>query len=336
MSQAADDNEDAGAAAAATVERNGPDPLYEQDAWARSPPTAPRPPADDLPPPTFRREQRQTVTGAVHSQGEAPPMRIIHDIPPVWDGKNPEKELEPYMKTLRGWLMTTRTLKSQAGMTILNFAQGDLKIIINELEIEELCAEDSGKVVLNHIVSSYSEFIEKKLPAAIESCFFDKDLPRSRNEHMLQYVLRRDKLFKKLSKEGWTIPEEVKAYILLRDAHLPDKARDLIEMWTGGVYEYPAMQKYLKRLERPTPGGGARLTGLCGFEEEDTAYGEYTREEEQNSAAFVIGEDEDGDPPTLIFMNESLFVLPDAFDDDQLAEMLPYLDDPNVFFVAGI
>ena len=267
------------------------------------------------------------MTGAVHSQGEAPPQRIIHDIPPVWDGKDPEHQLEPYLKTLRGWLMTTRTLKSQAGMTILNFAQGDLKIIINELEIEEFCDDDSGNVVLKHIIHSYSEFVEKKLPAAIESCFFDKDLPRSRNEHMLQYVLRRDKLFKKLSKEGWTIPEEVKAYILLRDAHLPDKARDLIEMWTGGVYEYAEMQKYLKRLERPTPGGGARITGLCGFEEDEP--------QEDETATFVLGDDDDSEPQALIFMNESLFVLPEAFDDELLMEMLPYLDDPNVLFVAG-
>ena len=34
-------------------------------------------------------------------------------------------------------------------------------------------------------------------------------------------------------------------------------------------------------------------------------------------------------------MNESLFVLPEAFDDELLMEMLPYLDDPNVLFVAG-
>ena len=119
---------------------------------------------------------------------------------------------------------------------------------------------------------------------------------------MLQYVLRRDKLFKKLGKEGWTIPPEVKAYILFRDAHLPDKARDLIEMWTGGVYEYAEMQKYFKRLERPTPGGGARITGHCGFEEESPAL------QDNDSATFVIGEDEDEEPQTLIFINESHFV----------------------------
>ena len=49
---------------------------------------------------------------------------------------------------------------------------------------------------------------------------------------MLQYCIRRDKLFKSLAKEGWSIPDEAKGYILLRDAILPEKARDLIEMWS--------------------------------------------------------------------------------------------------------
>ena len=34
-------------------------------------------------------------------------------------------------------------------------------------------------------------------------------------------------------------------------------------------------------------------------------------------------------------MQESLFVLPEAFDDELLEEIAPYLDDPSILFVAG-
>ena len=78
-------------------------------------------------------------------------MQVIHDNPPTWNGDHPEKELEPYLKLLEGWLMTTRTLKTQQGMTIFNHATGDLRLVINELPIEQLCAEDSGTVVRKHI-----------------------------------------------------------------------------------------------------------------------------------------------------------------------------------------
>ena len=70
----------------------------------------------------------------------------------------------------------------------------------------------------------------------IERAFSDKDCVRRKGENMLQYCTRRNTLFKKLAKEGWDIPSETKGYILLRDANLNDKARDLIEMWSGGVY----------------------------------------------------------------------------------------------------
>ena len=37
----------------------------------------------------------------------------------------------------------------------------------------------------------------------------------------------------------------------------------------------------------------------------------------------------------MIFMSESLFVLPESFDDALLDEIEPFLDDPEVLYVAG-
>jgi len=271
---------------------------------------------------------RQTFTGVeADRQDGLAPMRVIHDIPPTWSGANPDKELEPYLKLLKGWLATTRTLKAQQGMTILQFATADLKLIINELEIEDLTADTSGQIVLKHIQTSYAEYTEKKLPQAIENGIYDSAVQRKKGEGMLPYVLRRDKLFKKLAKEGWDIPDEAKGYILLRDAHLPDKARDLLEMWTSGVYSYPEIQKCLKRLERPVPGSTQqRITGLIGFIDEDRPEPASTSPE----TAVLANVDS-----AAVYMGESLFVLPEAFDDDLLEEAAPYLDNTEILYVAG-
>ena len=53
-------------------------------------------------------------------------------------------------------------------MTILHYASDDLKVIINELDIEQLTAEDSGETVLKHVQATYAEHLEKKLPGAID------------------------------------------------------------------------------------------------------------------------------------------------------------------------
>ena len=55
------------------------------------------------------------VSDSRPAQVEPPPQRIIHDVPPVWDGRNPDNELEPDLKLLAGWLSTTRTRKPRGG-----------------------------------------------------------------------------------------------------------------------------------------------------------------------------------------------------------------------------
>ena len=72
------------------------------------------------------------------------PHRVVNDVPPIWDGRNPEKQTEPYLKLLEGWLSTTRTLKRQQGMIIMQYARDDLRLIINELDIQALTSEESG------------------------------------------------------------------------------------------------------------------------------------------------------------------------------------------------
>ena len=175
----------------------------------------PPPGFDQRPPPrgrgrSFNAPNMATSTGVDPGFDMAPPSRIVHDVPPVWDGKDPVKMLEPYVKVLKGWLATTRTLKNQQGMVIMNYAQGDLRVIINELEIEDLTDEDGGQKVLKHVEKSYSEYKERKLPQAIEDAIFDTALSRKAGESMLQYCTRRHTLFKELKKYGWDLPETPK------------------------------------------------------------------------------------------------------------------------------
>ena len=40
-------------------------------------------------------------TGVSPGPIEPPAQRIIHDVPPVWDGKDPDNLLEPYLKLLK-------------------------------------------------------------------------------------------------------------------------------------------------------------------------------------------------------------------------------------------
>ena len=233
------------------------DPSHDPWAQGRGPATEPTGGASDSTSRAF------AVGSAPVEQG---PQRFIHDVPPVWDGANPGEQLEPYIKLLKGWLATTKTLKTQRGMVILHYANGDLKVIINELEIEVLAAEDSGEQVLEHIQKNYFEYIDRKMPKAIEAALYSDKKSRKKGESMLQYVARKKTLFRELQKAGAPLPDEMKGYLLLRDATLSDRARDTMETWTAGAYDWDTIEKYLKKLERPVPGASSNhITGLAGI-----------------------------------------------------------------------
>ena len=123
------------------------DPLQQRDPWNRAASSGISAGGanDTLPQgiPSFGRrrgqgEARSFAQVTLPAQDQGTSQQIIHDVPPVWDGEDPDNQAEPYLKLLRGWLQTTRTQRKQAGMTILHYAYGDLKILINELDNRSL------------------------------------------------------------------------------------------------------------------------------------------------------------------------------------------------------
>ena len=97
-------------------------------------------------------------TGARSSPGvsESQPRRsAYHDLPPDWDGLEPQKFLEPYFKLLQGWLLTTTTSPKQQGLLIMQYATGELRQLLDNLELEELTQEDSGMKTLEYIKKQY-------------------------------------------------------------------------------------------------------------------------------------------------------------------------------------
>ena len=118
----------------------------------------------------------------------------------------------------------------------------------------------------------------------------------------------------------------------MRDAKLPDKAWDTMDTWSHGTYEYDEVATNLRKLERPVPGrgGASHLTGLSGFQEEgaEIYFGGSPSITDSQPTLSRAG-------TSMIFMSESLFVLPESFDDALLEEVEPFLDDPEILYVAG-
>lgn len=118
----------------------------------------------------------------------------------------------------------------------------------------------------------------------------------------------------------------------MRDAKLPDKDCDTMDTWSHGTYEYDEVTTNMRKLERPVPGrgGATHLTGFSGFQEEgaEIYFGGSPGATDRQPTLSRAG-------TSVIFMSESLSVLPESFDDARLDEVEPFLDDPEIFYVAG-
>ena len=72
---------------------------------------------------------------------------------PLWDGEDPDKQVELYLEFLQECLQTPRPPKQQQGMTVLHYATGDLRLVINELDVTTLTSVDGGERVYKHMQS---------------------------------------------------------------------------------------------------------------------------------------------------------------------------------------
>ena len=77
-------------------------------------------------------------------------------------------------------------------------SKGDLRALLDNLDIDELTTSDSGQVVLDYIKAEYSEYIVSKKPLRVEEAFYDHDRCRKKGEGLIPYIARRKDRFNKL------------------------------------------------------------------------------------------------------------------------------------------
>ena len=83
----------------------------------------------------------------------------------------------------------------------MTYAEGDLKGLINQLDMEELTTKDSGTYVAKFIKEEYAEYMVCKKPQRLEEALYHPDRVRQRSEGMISYCSRRKDRFRKLEKE---------------------------------------------------------------------------------------------------------------------------------------
>eukprot|EP00971_Amphidinium_carterae_P190729 3784927-Amphidinium_carterae.1 len=193
---------------------------------------------------------------------------------PSWDGRSPEVSIEPYLKSLRGWLVTTKTPKQQQGLILLNAAKDDLKLIINELTLDELTDTNGGERIYQLVQSTFDWALKRTLPRKLESCLYGSSGERQRGEGFLAYTARKLQQYRELETSGLTLPSQVKGYIMAKHGRLTNSQWETMTSWTSGSLELSTVSDALCRMDRPAGigsmhGASKEVSAIALFQHED-------------------------------------------------------------------
>ena len=98
----------------------------------------------------------------------------------------------------------------------MQYSTGTLRELIDDLDIDQLLDENSGKIVMDHILAEYQQFADQyKLPTRIEECLYESDRYRKKGESMVTYIARRRTRFDKLKKGRLGDPRKRKRVLLV-------------------------------------------------------------------------------------------------------------------------
>ena len=126
------------------------------------------------------------------------------------------------MKLLTGWFAKTRLLRTRQGKIVLQYAEGDLRLVINDLDTFTLTSAGGGESVLKHVRALYN----------VGQCAVLSGEHAEKDESLKTYVARKTTMLNELARAPCDLPSSTQGYILLRDAMMSAQAWDTVETWT--------------------------------------------------------------------------------------------------------
>lgn len=96
----------------------------------------------------------------------------------------------------------------------------------DEVSVEELQSESGIDKIIKKLKEHFQPHLESAMPKAFERAVYGES--RKSKESLQDYIIRLEKSFKELADEGVTLGDDVKGYILFRQASLNTTQEDQV------------------------------------------------------------------------------------------------------------
>ncbi len=202
------------------------------------------------------------------------------DPPPSFDGTHPE-ELRTYLRELSLWQWETDVPAVKHAVKIMRQLSGSAKAAVEEIDIQVLKTEAGVKAIVKKLEEHFKPYVEAAMPKAFEKAVYGD--PRRGKEGFQDFVIRMDKAFKELADEGVTLSDEVKGYVIYRQAALNATQEDQVVTWTQGKYHREEVVKALRKLEKVQRDHREKGKNYVSEENESFVYDENQEAEEDDA-----------------------------------------------------
>lgn len=228
--------------------------------------------------------------------------------PPTWDGSDPAVNYQVFEKNVRYWQYESELDKKKQGVRLLRGLTGLARASVDSLEFDQVATEKGVENIMKRLQEEFAPHLEVSLPRAFEKAIYGQ--PRSHKETMQEYLLRADRAFFMLTKEGVTLPDAAVGYVLYRQASLTESQDLRFSAWAQGKYDRATVTTCLRKLDKvvaeKSKSSGTFLQEEDGDGSEHEAYPvEFEDQKDEDQFVYV----EEGDMDKIYDEDEIQIVL---------------------------
>ena len=205
--------------------------------------------------------------------------------PPSWDGGSPHQEFERFERDVKLWEFETEVELKKRGARILRGLSGPARAVADALEFDKIACEEGLDNIMKALREHYKPHLEVSLARALEQAIYGQ--ARQSKEDFQEYLIRMEKEFARLCKEGVKLPSQAQGYIYYRQASLTENQEMKLTTWTNNSFELGQVVGALRKLDKVIKDdkGKARLYNetFAEFEAPDKHVGGLENEEYSQS-----------------------------------------------------
>ena len=154
---------------------------------------------------------------------------------PTWDGKEPARNLRPYLRALQFWRHDTATPPVRQGAKLYKSLTvgSDLRAAAELIDDATILSERGFDAIVNAIKEAYTVYEELDTELIVEEAIYGSE--RQKGESFLAYTARKLPKLRTLENTLSTkLPTNLTGVILKRRANLTETQRATLHTWSRG------------------------------------------------------------------------------------------------------